>query len=154
MSRISNIMWYLSSPDSSSLSENISWLWVESLHTHTLSLSLSLSPFPIQGPHMYTKKMCVRWLWGVLLEGKEIVLLGKVDSLAYYIEMCKVETSKVQNAWVRGVSTRINCKPGKNGQPFQVSKGRHTPGSAFVHRQERTSVRAVIPHHLAGGGGC
>ena len=27
------------------------------------------------------------------------------------------------------------------------------PSSAVVHRQERTSVRAVIPHHCAGGGG-
>ena len=121
------------------------------LCTHTLSLSLFLASFPIQGPHVYRKKMCVRRVWGVLGE-KKIVLLGKVDNLAYYIKMCKVETSEVQNAWVSRGSTRINCKPGKNGQPFQVSKGRHTPGSAFVHRQERTSVRAVIPHHVAGGG--
>ena len=36
-------------------------------------------------------------MWGVLGE-KKIVLLGKVDNLAYYIKMCKVETSEVQNA--------------------------------------------------------
>ena len=42
---------------------------------------------------------------------------------------------------------------GKMAQLFQDSKGRHTVSSAVVHRQETTSVRAVIPHHFAGGGG-
>ena len=58
MSQVSDIMWYLSFSDSSS-SEIILWLWVETLHTQH-SLCLSLPPFPIQGPHMYTKITCAK----------------------------------------------------------------------------------------------
>ena len=67
MSQISNIMWNLPFSDSSS-SEIISWLWVETLHTQH-SLSLSLPPFPIQGPHMYTKITCVKVTVVFFLEG-------------------------------------------------------------------------------------
>ena len=67
MSQISNIMWYLPFSDSSS-SEIISWLWVETLHTQH-SLSLSLPPFPIQGPHMYTKITRVKVTVVFFLEG-------------------------------------------------------------------------------------
>ena len=67
MSQISNIMWNLPFSDSSS-SEIISWLWVETLHTQH-SLSLSLPPFPIQGPHMYTKITRVKVTVVFFLEG-------------------------------------------------------------------------------------
>ena len=66
MSWIRNIMWCLSSPDSSSLSETISWLWVETAHTHSLCLS-----FPLSNPrttHVHKDNVC-KGDCGVFWEG-------------------------------------------------------------------------------------
>ena len=63
--------------------------------THTLSLSL-FPPFQSKDHTCTPKNVCKMIVGG--FGGKEIVLLEKVDNLAYYIKMCKLETSKVQNA--------------------------------------------------------
>ena len=98
-------------------------------HTHSLCLSLFL-PFQSKD-HTCTQKKNVCKMF--FLGGKGIVLLKKVDNLAFYIKMCKGETSKFQNAWVRDMSTTISSKPGQsfpaasrfhgegNGNPLQYS---------------------------------
>ena len=157
MSQVSDIMWYLSFSDCSS-SEIISWLWVETLHTDTLSVSLP--PFLSQGPHMYTKIMCVKMtavFWG---EGDLFCLKRWTTLLPRYSDehkICQVGTSKLQIAWVRGVSTTINSKLGQNGpalaSSFRMPRADIQPIQLLFIDRKQTSVRAVIPHHFAGGGG-
>lgn len=88
------------------------------LCTHnTLSVSLS-SSFPIQGPHMYTDIMCVKMTVAFFGEGDLFCLKGWTTLLPRYSDehkICQIETSKLQHAWVRGMSTTTNSKLGHNG---------------------------------------
>ena len=128
-------------------------------HT-TLSLSLSLPPFPIQGPHMYTKITCVKVTVVFLWEGALFCLKRWTTLLPRYSDehkICQVGTSKLQNAGVRGVSTTINSKLGQNGpalaSSFRMPRADIQPIQLLFIDRKQTSVRAVIPHHFAGGGG-
>ena len=94
---------------------------------HTiLSLSLSLPPFPAQGPHMYTNIMCVK-MTVVFFGERDLFFLKKWTTLLprYSDEhkICEAETSKLQHAWVRGMSTTINSKLGRNGPALSGLQG-------------------------------
>ena len=127
------------------------------LCTHnTLSFSLSLAPFPIQESHMYTKIMCVKNTLVFFGEGDLFCPKRWTTLLTTYSnehKICQVEASKVQNAREACPQQSIPNRD-RMAQLFPYSKSSHTPKSAVVHTQERTSVRAVIPHHFAGVGGC
>ena len=122
-------------------------------HT-TLSLSLSLPPFPTQGPHMYTKITCVKVT--VVFFGRGICSAWK-GGPPCFLDTQKntkyVKTPKLQMLEWGACPQQSTPKWDKTAQLFQDSKGRHTPSSAVAQRQERTSVRAAIPHCLPGGGG-
>ena len=123
MSQINDIMWYLSlTLLHLKLFRDCEWR----LCTQTLSLSLSLPPFPIQGPHMYTDKTCVKMTVAFFWEGDLFCLKRWTTLLPRYSDehkICQVETSKLQHAWVRGVSTTINSKLGHNGPAVSGDQG-------------------------------
>jgi len=156
MSQVNNIMWYLSFSDSSS-SEIISWLWVETLHTqHSLCLSLFL-PFQSKG-HTCTQDNVCKDDCGVFFgrgiysawKGRQSCLLDTQMNTKYV--KSRFPSSRMLEWGVCPQQSTPNWD--KMAQLFQDSKGRHTPSTAVVHRQERTSVRAAIPHNFTGGGGC
>ena len=94
-----------------------SFVTVSGNFAHTTPfLSLSLAPFLIQGPHMYTKIMCVKitvvFFWqGDFICLKRWTTLLTTNSNEHKIY--QVEASKLQNVWVRGISP-INSKQGQN----------------------------------------
>ena len=105
----------------------------EKMETHPLpylslpsSLSLSLPPFPIPGPHTYTKIMCVKMTVVFFWEGDLFCLKRWTILLTRYSDehkICQVGTSTLQNAWVRGVSRTINSKVGQNGPAVSGLQG-------------------------------
>ena len=119
------------------------------LHTPFLSLCSLSNP---KTTHVHKGNMCTDD-GGVFLGGG-FVLPEKVDNLAYYILK-----------WTQSISSRDFQAPEclSDGHiSSQLQTGRKRPSSfrtpravihpAVIHRQERTSVRAVIPHHFIGGG--
>ena len=155
MSQVSDIMWYLCFSDSSS-SEIISWLWVETLHTDTLSVSLSSSLSNPRTTHVHKDNVCkgdCGVLWGggfSAWKGGPPCFLDTQMNTKYVKQRLPSSSMLEWGACPQQSTPNWDAM----AQLFLDSKGRHTPSSAVVHRQERTSVRAVIPHHFAAGVDC
>ena len=110
-------------------------------HT-TLSLSLSLPPFPIQGPHMCTKIMCVKITVAFFWEGDLFCLQRWTTLLTRYSWTQNMSSRDFQapeclsEGRVHINQLQTGAKWPSFGIQFQDAKGRHTANSAVVHRQE------------------